>query len=767
MKPLRDMRVLALDSAAEGALARLLTSFGADVRAVHHSAPESELPDAQFLIENMGLPALKKAGFSRERIEQINPRLIHVSVTTFGSEGPRAGWRGNELIASAMGGTLRVTGDPDRPPVKEALEACWFHADMVAAAGAMAAWVELANTGRGQHVDVSVQEVAFSRNVNGVLVWQFDRRKLHRVGGALNYGRATVRCIWPLADGFCFHTLMTGRFGAPANQALSDWIDETGLANPLQGVDWSKYNRSTLDPETRRQWEQAIEAFFSTRTRHEIATEGRRRGINATVVAEPGDVLADPHLQARDFWTRDQAGRRTPSRFVAIVEGSADASPRSPATTGELIPTTQLTACAGALNPTTQLTAREGAATPMEPGSGDSRSHSRPGPLKGLRVLDFSWALVGSITTKVLGDLGCDVVKVESRSRPCLSRIDVQVNASRADSFDDKPWFAHLNTSKRSLALDLKLPQSREVLDPLLDWADIVVENFSPGTMARLGLDYAFLQKRHPGLIMVSGSVYGQTGPLAESWGVDGTGAALSGRTFLTGWPDRSPVIPGAVPYGDVIVPYVMAAATAAAVDYRRRTGVGCHIDAAMYEICVQQMHGAILAADRGERPTRQGNDDARMLHQGVYPAAGDDQWLAITLASQADWERLCAMARLDSTASPQASNAALTAWCRQHEAHTLMEQLQAVGIAAGVVQDIEDLMERDPQIAARQGLIDLHHPLLGKFGHVRTPISFSTSATSPYRAPSIGEHSITIAKDLCGLSDARIDELQQLGVFR
>lgn len=723
MKPLQGFRVLVLGDAERGALARLLGTFGAEVTPVQPTSLADELPSAHFLIEDMGLPALRRAGFSRERIEQVNPRLIHVSVTTFGSEGPRADWRGGELVASAMGGTLRVTGDVDRAPVKEALDACWFHADMVGAAGAMAALVELANTGRGQHVDISVQEVAFSRNVNGVLVWQFDRRKLHRVGGALNYGRATVRCIWPLADGFCFHTLMTGRFGAPANQALSDWIDEAGLPNPLSGVDWTRYNRSTLDPQTRSDWERAIEAFFKTRTRHDISTDGRRRGINATVVAEPSDVLADPHLQAREFWARDAHGKRRPARFVSMTEGSATSSRTK-----------------------TNATVVE-----------------RGGPLKGLRVLDFSWALVGSITTKVLGDLGCDVIKIETRSRPCLSRIDVQVSASRADSFDDKPWFAHLNTSKRSLALDLKLPQSREVLEPLLDWADVVVENFSPGTMAKLGLDYASLQKRNPSVIMVSGSVFGQTGPLAESWGVDGTGAALSGRTFLTGWPDRNPVIPGAVPYGDVIVPYVMAAATAAAIDHRRRTGNGCHIDAAMYEICVQQMHDAIISAEQGARPARQGNHDPKVFHQGVYATAGDDQWIAITLFSTKDWQQLCALAKLRS----QDVEAALKDWCRRHEAHALMEQLQTAGIAAGVVQDIEDLTERDPQIVTRQALMNLEHPLLGTFGHVRTPMGFSTAATSPYRAPSLGEHSLAIARDLCGLSASRIEELERLGVFR
>src|SRR5690606_29058012 len=195
---------------------------------------------------------------------------------------------------------------------------------------------------------------------------------------------------------------------------------------------------------------------------------------------------------------------------------------------------------------------------------------------------------------------GADVIKVESRSRPCLSRLDVQVAASRRGDLDDKPWFAHLNTSKRSLSLDLKRPESREIIDPLLGWADAVVENFSPGTMDKLGLGYADVSAAHAGLVMASGSVYGQTGPLAREWGVDGTGGALSGRTFLTGWPDRGPVVPGAVPYGDVVVPYVIAACVVAGLAGRLRSGRGCHVDAAMYEICVQQMAPALCAAQDG-----------------------------------------------------------------------------------------------------------------------------------------------------------------------
>jgi crotonobetainyl-CoA:carnitine CoA-transferase CaiB-like acyl-CoA transferase len=589
----------------------------------------------------------------------------------------------------------------------------------------MAAHYSRGTTGRGQHVDVSVQEVTFSRNVNGILVWQFDRRKLYRVGGAINYGQATVRCIWPLADGWCFHSLMTGRFGAPANQGLSDWMDETGARNPLRGTDWLRYNRSTLDAAIRSDWESAIADFFRTRTRAEVHAEGRRRGINACVVATPADVLQDPHLQARTFWTKD-AHLQRPGRFTSFREGPVRSAPR--------------------------------ASTPP------SLTPTRTGPLAGVRVLDFAWALVGSITTKILGDLGAEVVKVETRTRPCLSRIDVQVSASRANDFDDKPWFAHLNTSKLSLSLDMKHPASREVLDPLIDWADVVVENFSPGTMEKLGLHYPRLAARNPGLVMASGSVFGQTGPLAQSWGVDGTGAALSGRTLLTGWPDRNPVIPSAAPYGDVIVPFAMAASVIAALDKRRRTGHGCHIDASMYELCVQQMRAAYVRG--GADAVRSGNTEPGVFHQGVYATQGSDRFIAITFDSAAAWTTF---ANIHGARAHEATtrDAALRQWCASRIDIAAVDDLQELGIAAGVVQDMQDLFERDPLIQERHSLMPLVHPILGTFGHVRTPIAFSLSRPQPFRAPSIGEHNRQIAAALCGLSAARIDELQLLGVFK
>jgi crotonobetainyl-CoA:carnitine CoA-transferase CaiB-like acyl-CoA transferase len=695
MTPLAGHRVAVLGGMADRPLARYLASLGAELG--------GPVEGASFVIDDLGLEAT--AGLD------IPVTAVHVSVTPFGSGGPRSHWKAGELVASAMGGALRLTGEPGEKPVKEAGDACTFHADMVAAAGAMAAHYARGTHGQGQHVDVSIQQVAFSRNTNGVLVWQFDRRKLDRAGGCIAYGQAKVRVIWRLADGWCFHALMTGRLGASANKALSDWMDEAGIANPMASVDWLAYNRSTLPAETRAQWEAAMAEFFATRTKQEIATEGHRRRINACVVNEPGDVLADPHLAARGFLDTPSG---LPERFATIRPGAAKAPP------------------------------------PAVP-AGD-----RPGPLSGVKVLDFAWALVGSITTKTLGDLGAEVVKIESRSRPDLSRLDVQVSASSAKSFDDKPWFAHLNSSKKSLTLDLKQPGAREIIDPLIDWADVVVENFSPGTMARLGLDYDSLALRNPGVVMVSGSVYGQTGPLAQEWGVDGTGGALSGRTYLTGFPDGDPVIPGAVPYGDVIVPFVMAGHVAAALQHRRESGQGCHIDASMYEICVQQMRDFLAIARAGDRPHRLGNADPAVFWQDVFPAAGTDRWVAISTFSEEERARLLAITGTD-----------VAAWTSTREDRAIAEELQAAGIAAGALQDSEDLMEADPQIAGRGALVMLDHPVLGPFGHVATPMQFSFERLQPFRAPAMGEHSHEVARTICRLGEDRVKQLDSEGVFR
>jgi crotonobetainyl-CoA:carnitine CoA-transferase CaiB-like acyl-CoA transferase len=255
---------------------------------------------------------------------------------------------------------------------------------------------------------------------------------------------------------------------------------------------------------------------------------------------------------------------------------------------------------------------------------------------------------------------------------------------------------------------------------------------------------------------MISGSVFGQTGPLAQEWGIDGTGGALSGRTYLTGYEDGDPVIPGAVPYGDVIVPFVMVACAGAALQQRRETGQGCHVDAAMFEICVQQMRPYLAQARAGERPQRSGNADPAMLMQDVFPASGDDRWVAITVYNETERDRLTRLTGAD-----------IAAWTAARTDSEAVDALQAIGIAAGVVQDCGNMIDEDPQLAAREALVQLDHPVLGRFGHIATPIRFSGDAPRPYRAPRMGEHTHEVAQQVCGLDETEIERLECEGVFK
>lgn len=725
-----------LDSAAgRASVARLLEA--ADILIDSFSAEEAAARDLD--------PAILA-----ERL----PRLIHVSITPFGREGPGVGRRANELVVSALGGTLAAVGYEDRAPVKEAGDACIFHASAMAASGAMFALYERGQSERGQHIDVSVQEVAASRMTSAFLAWQFDRRALTRSGVHVSYGTARVRYVWELKDGYCFHGLMSGRTGAPANAALSKWMDEAGFDNPMRDVDWLSYDRGALPAPTRLSWEAAIDAFFRSRTKADIASEGRRRGINAAVAMTPADLLEDEHLAARGFFATTQADGKTvraPSRTLNVGAAAPLAPPPAPGAQTEAV------------------------TSAWRPGAGQVR-YNEPAPLAaplaGVKVLDFSWALVGSLTTKALADCGAEVIKIESAKRPCLTRLDVQVAASRRGNFNDKPWFIHLNTSKRSLSLNMKHPRAREIIEPLIDWADVVVENFSPGTMASLGLDYERLRARKPNIIMASGSVYGQSGPLTREWGVDGTGAALSGRLYLTGYPDRPPVNPSFAPYGDVVLPPLLSAAIAAALDHRRRTGEGRHIDASMWEACVQQMAGPLIQQQVNGAPTRRGNRDDAVLHQGVYPTRGDDRWIAISWPDQRAWAQFAQVMHGEWPA-PAGGDAALDRLDAQIAAATgafdgyeLMGRLQAAGVPAGVVQTAADLMERDPQLAHRNFMPTLANAALGAFAHQATPIKMSRMPLVMRTAPDLGEANAYVARDLIGLSTAAYDDLVASNLF-
>jgi crotonobetainyl-CoA:carnitine CoA-transferase CaiB-like acyl-CoA transferase len=211
-----------------------------------------------------------------------------------------------------------------------------------------------------------------------------------------------------------------------------------------------------------------------------------------------------------------------------------------------------------------------------------------------------------------------------------------------------------------------------------------------------------------------------------------------------------------------VVLPFAMAAAAIAALENRRARRRGCHIDASMYELCVQQMRDAFAP---GASATRPGNSDPRMFHQGVYAAQGDDRWVAVSFETPAQWQAFARAAGVDA-ADVAARDAALARWCASRTDQAAAASLQELGIAAAAAQDMSDLFD-DAQLQARRPLVPMRHPLLGEFGHMGTPIAFSRSTATPYRAPGMGEHNRRIATEICGLSPSKFEELDRQGVFR
>ena len=401
--------------------------------------------------------------------------------------------------------------------------------------------------------------------------------------------------------------------------------------------------------------------------------------------------------------------------------------------------------------------------------------------LSGVKVFDFGWALAGSLTGKLLGDHGAIVIKVESTVHIDFSRTNRNVSMSSPTNPDDKPWFTYYNTSKYGIGLNLRHPRAREVITRFYRWADVVTENFTPGTLSKLGLDYEYARTVKPDIIMAGISAYGQTGPMAREFGTDGMGSSQSGHRFLTGWPDRSPVMPTNVPYGDLVLPLFAVLAIVSALDYRRRTGKGQYIDAGMLDTLAQKTTPAILdLAANGHLTGRTGNRVDNGAPHGAYPCEGEDRWCVVSVFTEEDWKAFCSVIgepewtkepRFKTLQSRKENEDELdefvSQWSKKHSAEEVMRLMQARGVAAGVVQNAQDLLESDPQIREREYFAQIEHPVIGTFGHPNPPFKLLKSKARMRTSPCLGEHTAYVCTELLGMSDEEFCLLEQEGVFR
>jgi crotonobetainyl-CoA:carnitine CoA-transferase CaiB-like acyl-CoA transferase len=399
-------------------------------------------------------------------------------------------------------------------------------------------------------------------------------------------------------------------------------------------------------------------------------------------------------------------------------------------------------------------------------------------PLEGIKILDFMWVMAGPASTRFLADYGATIVRIESPTRIDTART-LQPYKDGKLGPDSSGLFNNCNAGKLGIALDLKNPRAKEVVFDLLRWADVVTESFSPRAMRAWGLDYQSLSAVKPDIVMLSSCLMGQSGPLAGIAGFGNMAAAISGFHNLTGWADRPPAGPFGA-YTDYVSPRYAAAAILAALDHRRRTGQGQYIDLSQAEASLHFLGPALLDYTvNGRTQSRRGNSDTRFAPHGVYPAAGDDAWVAIVCRDDRDFGSLCdaiGQAKLKSapdyaTAAERlkrtdALDATIAQWSRTLAAERVEAILQERGVPAHQVQNSAGIF-RDPQVKHLEHFVERPHPTLGTFTVEGPRAKLSRTPAEVRRsAPSVGQDNAYVLETILGYGEDRITELVVDGLF-
>jgi crotonobetainyl-CoA:carnitine CoA-transferase CaiB-like acyl-CoA transferase len=722
---------------------------------------------ADFLIESEPPGVMSRRGLTFEHLAKVNPRLIQVSITPFGSYGPKAGWAASDLTLWAAGGALFPARDGDGPPLRISVPQAWLHAAADGACGALIAHFARLRTGLGQHVDISAQVSVAEATLSLVLAETLgDARGRRPAPGAALAPRAPSS--WACLDGRVEMALGMGAIGGGSTNALFAWMRECGECDrALDHWNWldvlGQLQAGTLATEDFRGAREAIGRFFARRTAAELVAGALKRRILLTQVQTARTLAGSDHFRGRGAFetVQEQSGARLLPNTWAKAPGAF--APLRPApSVGEHTDEVIADWLGGG------------------PGAPAEVSSSDPGrPLEGLKVLELAWVVAGPRVGRMLADYGATVVRVDSAARTDPARVVGPFPAGEPDYAHSALW-DNVNAGKLGLALDLTRPEARQVVLDLCRWADVVTESYAPGQLEKWGLAYPALAAVNPGLIMLSSSLMGQDGPLSRTAGFGNVGAAASGFQVLVGERGQEPVGP-AGPYTDFVTPRFSLALLLAALDHRRRTGEGLYIDAAQAEAGLQFLAPQIADyAATGRVAEALGNRDPHFAPHGVFACAGHESWLAIAVCDDAQWvalarliggESLAADPRLATAGRRKAHEDELetvvAAWTRGKTAAEAEAVLQAAGVPAHVVLTSEEFCA-DPQIAALGHLTPQPEPC-GRVPIVEAS-RFRLSAT-PGRldrsAPPLGRDNVQVLHDFAGYDAARIDALFEGGALR
>ncbi len=825
--PCGSLRVIEVAGSAAGAYAgRLLAACGADVLRLEppEGDPWRQLGErwrgvgAAYAALNLGKRAAR-LGAAPDRgraqiVEQVEagevdvviesaapgplvplvheadaPHAVLLRISPFG-QGDAAGqvWgdggppRSNGFTDDAWSGHLYLNGAADREPIARPGLHSSCQAGAHAVIGGLAALLARSGLGRGQTVDVSHVEALAALHQYTTVMWTQAGHVLRRVGNSQGGPWHPVG-VYRCRDG---HVALS----MPSREMLQPFLDAAGLGHVL---DDPRFAEDADRAEHREAFDRAIDPWMMAHTAREIIELGERVRVPVGPVLDLLEVLDDPHFCARGFF-RPINGERGPlaPRGPFLLDGVAgsatldDSFVRTPVLDG---PASWLPRLQPAEpGPTGRRVGASPSSAPLTSTGPKPLTGPNDGPLRGIRVLDLTRVWAGPLATRILGDLGADVIKVEAAwARGPATRSARLARLSRLfpeNHAGDRPYdcsaaFNKMNRSKRSVTLELGEPEARRIFEALVERSDVVCDNFSPRVMPKLRLDPKHLHLMNPGVVAVSMPGFGNSGPYRDrlAYGplIESTVGLASTLGYRDGGPHRS-----GIAWPDPITALHAAVGTLAMLFGRAesREGRGGVVETPMAEAMATTLGDAYLTAQLcGEVEPRRGARHARRVPQGCYPCPGEDRWVAISVENDRQWRSLCSVAGLpgwfadlslgERRAAEDQIDEMLSRWTRGLDREQVVGRLQRGGVTAAPVADARDLVE-DPFLEARGFWVCLDHREVGRRRYPGLPIHLSaTPARFRLGAPCLGEHNREVLMETLGFPASRVDALERDGVLR
>ena len=728
--------------------------------------------DADVLIEDWDTNTLERIDIG-DGAEPLNPRLIDMSFTPFGTSGPYSAWASTPLVSLALGGFLYLSGDEDREPLAIPGRQPEYLAGLHGYGGLMIALLERQRTGRGKRVEVSEIETLAALH-------QFTT-VMHTYGGVVRsrhgarwenkgrYGSYPIT-ILPCKDGYVSYAVSTE----------GQW----DLLFPMVGQPELLEDPRFTTVVERREHADDIDAilieWMKDKTRREVFEFAAGDWSEpAAPLLYLSETLADEQLAHRNFFTEVEhpdAGALTyptvPFRMSA-TQPEFRPAPRLGQHTEEVLNAASVVAQSshsresgnpetGCFRVDTTLPTQSSFPSPLT-GEGGSESSL----LADIRILDLTRVWAGPLATRILGDFGAEVIKIS----------DPRVPIDRLGGTNNK-----LNRNKTNLALRLDHEGGRELFLELASASDVVVENYRPRVMKNFNLTYDDLRAVCPDIIMCSMPGYGTTGRYAEYPAFGPSVEAMTGISSMMGY-EGGPPRTSALAFPDPISALNSVAAIMTALNHRRRTGQGQFIDLALIEGPICQIGEFVAAHSRtGIQPPRVGNSHPEHAPYGVYPARGEDEWIAICVRSDMQWRELCRLMgrpeladsgeyseELSRRRNMTALDDMVARWTSDRDGAELAASLQSVGIAAGRAAKNYQLLA-DPHLDERGFFVEIEEPDVGPKIYPGQAVKMAgMDRASWIPSARLGEHTQRILGDLLGMSDTLISQLEQndtIGLF-